>query len=57
MKFKCKLSGCVTEFLLEHDIEAMLDHPQYERVKEEDVTNTEEIILEKRARRAKKVAE
>lgn len=35
MKFKDKLSGCVVEFLLEHDIKAMLAHPEYDVVQEE----------------------
>lgn len=34
MKFKCKLSGGVTEFLHEWDIDAMLKHPDYEVVPE-----------------------
>jgi hypothetical protein len=34
-KFKDKLSGCVVEFLLEHDIKAMREHPEYDEVVEE----------------------
>jgi hypothetical protein len=34
-KFKDKLSGCVVEFLLEHDIKAMREHPEYDEVFEE----------------------
>ena len=34
MKFKCKLSKCEYEFLEEHDIKEMLNHPQYELVEE-----------------------
>jgi hypothetical protein len=34
-KFKDKQSGCVVEFLLEHDIKAMLAHPEYDVVEEE----------------------
>ena len=33
-KFKCKLSGCVAEFNLEHDIAEMRKHEGYEEVKE-----------------------
>ena len=36
-KFKCKLSGTVVEFLSEHDIETMRQHPDYEEVVEEQV--------------------
>jgi hypothetical protein len=35
-KFKCKLSGTVVEFLSEHDIETMRQHPDYEEVVEEE---------------------
>ena len=37
MKFKCLLSGCITEFLNEYDIEQMLRHTQYEVVEEQKV--------------------
>lgn len=37
MKFKCKHTGNVVEFKEDHDIQAMLDHPEYEVVKEDDV--------------------
>ena len=33
--FKCKQTGNVTEFTLEHDIAAMKTHPDYEEVQEE----------------------
>jgi hypothetical protein len=33
-KFKCKSSGNVFEFTLEHDIAAMRKHPEYEEVVE-----------------------
>lgn len=29
MKFQCKKSGCIVEFVYEHDIKAMLEHPDY----------------------------
>ena len=37
MKFKCLLSGSVTEFLNAYDIEQMLRHTQYEVVEEPKV--------------------
>ncbi len=33
-KFKCKSSGNVFEFFLDHDIESMRKHPEYEEVVE-----------------------
>lgn len=36
MKFKCKQSQEVYEFLMEHDIKSMLSHPDYEAVVEEE---------------------
>lgn len=33
--FKCKQSGNVFKFELEHDIDTMRKHPDYEEVKEE----------------------
>ena len=36
MLFRCIVSGNTVEFTAEHDIEAMLMHPQYEVVVEED---------------------
>lgn len=38
MKFKCLLSGTEVEFIHEVDIQAMLNHPQYEEVKEKEET-------------------
>lgn len=35
MKFKCKHTGNVVEFLQEHDIKTMLQHPDYVQVEEE----------------------
>ena len=32
MIFKCKVSGNTVEFKADHDIKAMLKHPQYEVV-------------------------
>jgi hypothetical protein len=37
VKFKCKQSGTVTEFLYEHDIASMRKHPEYEEVVEKPV--------------------
>lgn len=34
MKFKDKASGCIYEFLLDHDVKQMLAHPDYEVVEE-----------------------
>lgn len=34
MKFRCKQSGNIYEFFYDHDIEAMLAHPQYEKFEE-----------------------
>ena len=42
MLFKCKQSGCIYEFKEEHDIEAMLTHPQYEVVEPKVVEVKEE---------------
>lgn len=42
MIFKCLVSGNTVEFTEQHDIEAMLTHPQYEVV--EDETTEKEII-------------
>lgn len=33
-KFKCKQSGNIFEFSVEHDIKTMRSHPEYEEVKE-----------------------
>lgn len=46
MKFKCKVSGSIAEFLTEYDIKAMLKHPQYEVV--EDVVVKEEVKEKKK---------
>lgn len=42
MKFKCKVSGTVAEFLTEYDIKAMLKHPQYEVVEDVVVQEVKE---------------
>jgi hypothetical protein len=57
MKFMCKYSGSVYSFTLEHDIKAMLTHPDYLKVEEEEAK--EEVASEpaKRGRPAKKDAE
>lgn len=36
-RFKCKQSGNVFEFTVEHDIKTMRTHPEYEEVVEEVV--------------------
>lgn len=57
MKFMCKYSGSIYSFTLEHDIKAMLTHPDYMKVEEEEAK--EEVASEpaKRGRPAKKDAE
>ncbi len=44
MKFKDKQSGCVYEFLQEHDIADMLRHPDYEVVEEPVVVKEEKPV-------------
>lgn len=44
MKFRCKQSGNVFEFVNEHDIKTMRSHPEYEEVKEQ----VEELEIEKK---------
>lgn len=58
MKFMCKYSGSIYSFTLEHDIKAMLTHPDYMKVEEEEEVK-EEVASEpaKRGRPAKKDAE
>jgi len=41
-KFKCVTTGEVYEFVVDHDIEGMRTHPQYEEVFEEEVVVVEE---------------
>jgi hypothetical protein len=55
MKFMCKYSGSVYNFELEQDIKAMLSHPDYIKVEEEEVK--EEVPAPKRGRPAKKSEE
>lgn len=43
MKFKDKQTGCVYEFLYEHDIVQMLKHPQYEVVEEKETKEVEPV--------------
>jgi hypothetical protein len=43
MKFKDKATGCVYEFLYEHDIAQMLKHPQYEVIVEKEVKEVEPV--------------
>ena len=58
MKFMCKYSGSIYSFTMEHDIKAMLTHPDYMKVEEEEEVK-EEVASEpaKRGRPAKKDAE
>ncbi len=51
MKFMCKYSGSIYSFEMEHDIKAMLTHPDYVKVDEEV---KEEEPAPKRGRPAKK---
>ena len=44
VKFKCKQSGNIFEFSVEHDIKTMRSHPEYEEVKEQ----VEELEIEKK---------
>ncbi len=41
-KFKCKQSGNVFEFKLEHDIKTMRTHTAYEEIVEEDSKEEQE---------------
>lgn len=45
MKFKCLVSGNTVEFTQPVDIESMLQHPQYEVVKETPVVE-EKVVKE-----------
>ena len=53
-KFKDKSSGAIVEFFEEHDIKAMLVHPDYDEVKEA-VDNIKEEV--KKVGRPKKESE
>jgi len=52
MKFMCKYSGSMYSFEFEHDIKAMLSHPDYIKVDEEEEVKEE--AAPKRGRPAKK---
>lgn len=56
MKFMCKYSGLVYSFTMEHDIKAMLTHPDYVKVEEEAKEEPKEESA-KRGRPAKKDSE
>ena len=56
MKFMCKYSGLVYSFTMEHDIKAMLTHPDYVKVEEEAKEEPKEEST-KRGRPAKKDVE
>lgn len=54
MIFKCLVSGNTVEFLEQHDIEAMLVHPQYEVVTDETTEKEIEKIVQKATPQLKK---
>jgi hypothetical protein len=54
MKFKCLVSGNTVEFTEQHDIEAMLTHPQYEVVSDEVTDKEVEKIIQKATPQLKK---
>lgn len=54
MIFKCLVSGNTVEFTMEHDIEAMLTHPQYEVVSDEDTEKQITKIVQKATPQLKK---
>ena len=45
-KFRCKASGNIIEFTLQHDIDSMEGHDGYEEVLEEDEEYEEEEVEE-----------
>jgi hypothetical protein len=53
MKFMCKYSGSIYSFEMEHDIKAMLMHPDYFKVEEKEEVKEEE-PAPKRVRPVKK---
>lgn len=54
MIFKCLVSGNTVEFIEQHDIEAMLTHPQYEVVEDEEATKEIIKIVQKATPQLKK---
>lgn len=54
MIFKCLVSGNTVEFKEQHDIEAMLTHPQYEVVEDEETTKEIIKIVQKATPQLKK---
>ena len=54
MLFKCLVSGNTVEFTEQHDIEAMLTHPQYEVVEDEEATKEIIKIVQKATPQLKK---
>lgn len=56
VKFKCKSSGNVFSFELEHDIKTMRSHPEYEEVLQK-VEDTEESPTIRKPGRPKKAEE
>ena len=54
MLFRCLISGNTVEFTEEHDIEAMLTHPQYEVVSDEATEKQIEKIVQKATPQLKK---
>lgn len=56
--FKCKSSGNIFEFVLEHDIKTMRTHPEYEEVNYKVVPEKEQTEQhEKKLGRPRKVKE
>lgn len=49
-KFKDKATGNVFEFTLEHDIESMRKHPDYEEVQVVGYTQAEEPLVVKKTK-------
>lgn len=55
--FKCKTSGNIFEFVIEHDIKTMRTHPEYEEVDYVVVSQEEQEQPEKKLGRPRKVKE
>ena len=55
MKFKCKLSGCIVEFLYPVDIETTLANPAYEMIPNEIIKDEIEVVEKKTSPLAKKL--
>ena len=55
IRFKCKQSGNVFEFHMDHDVNTMRKHPEYEEVLEQPVDDKEEEPTVKKVGRPKKL--